>query len=55
MIDSLVNILHLTGEEKNLLGIETKAKVNIESEKPQNTEEVSLFDKFTNFLSGLNS
>jgi chromosome segregation ATPase len=53
MLESLGNILHLTNEEKNLLGIEIKNKPKVDPIKPQD-EEPSLFDKFTTFLSGVN-
>lgn len=46
MLMSLVGILHLNDEEKALLGIEITAPAS---------EESSLFDKFTSFLSGMNS
>lgn len=49
MIASLVNILHLTEEEKFLLGIES---IKPEKAKDSDHSEVSLFEKFASFLSG---
>ena len=53
MMETLVNILHLTNEEKSMLGLEIKPKST--HTKPSEPEEISLFDKFTTFISGLNS
>lgn len=48
MLNSLVGQLHLTNEEKSLLGIYAKPKHNSEPEE----KEISLFDKFASFLKG---
>ncbi|OMJ92168.1 hypothetical protein SteCoe_5158 [Stentor coeruleus] len=46
MLNGLVGQLHLTNEEKSLLGIYVKPKHNSEPEE----KEISLFDKFASFL-----
>ena len=54
LLESLSKTLLLTTDEKFLLGIEPKSRLKPE-EKLTNEEEISLFDTFTNFLSGFNS
>lgn len=53
MLSSLINLLQLTSEEKEMLGIESKARQKIMLENTEKFEDdSSLIDKFTNFLSG---
>ncbi|CAG9321212.1 unnamed protein product [Blepharisma stoltei] len=53
MLASLVGILQLTNEEKEMLGIENKSKQKIPIESTERFDtDFSLLDKFTSFLSG---